>query len=321
MEPIRKRPAAPVAGPLAGGSNRAVSPLDNWWTLAQETKRCDPWDIIYFNFQTYNPEEVNWYLFERLGCRLKTPDGRNYRFAKTDPPTGFAGTMSLVARSVTDPIQISIPPAGWFPPGRDPEGAKAAILRVLREPFVESMHFALGSEELKAGDMAAVAAKIASGKIKIIHRPCLGHIAQYWNDDRMFVPFTGVLPFGSRALVVHEATHAALDIRSSPANKAQSESIGYVAQALYLREHGLSTANFDVQPGLMDSFLGVGGSPAVLIPNYFGFTTIYQISARIADAIATGSPVDPNDVTALAQAFDVAPMYRQQGNPGYNGVP
>ena len=40
-----------------------------------DTKR-----LIEFNFRTSNSDEVNWYLHEKVGCRLETPDRRNFRF-------------------------------------------------------------------------------------------------------------------------------------------------------------------------------------------------------------------------------------------------
>jgi len=54
---------------------------DNWWTVASKDGWPDPWDLIDFNFRTRNPEEVNWYLYHFLGCRV-VRDGKNFSFDK-----------------------------------------------------------------------------------------------------------------------------------------------------------------------------------------------------------------------------------------------
>jgi hypothetical protein len=43
------------------------------------------WGLIYYNFRTCVPEEVNWYLHEFVGC-TKSDDGYNYKFT-----TGLKG--------------------------------------------------------------------------------------------------------------------------------------------------------------------------------------------------------------------------------------
>jgi hypothetical protein len=81
---------------------QTVSGWDDWWSLQTHFGRCDAWDIIYYNFATYNPEEVNWYLREWIGCHDVSPDGKNYRFGVL--PGGL-------------PMQIYIPKNDWLPPG------------------------------------------------------------------------------------------------------------------------------------------------------------------------------------------------------------
>jgi hypothetical protein len=70
---------------------------DNWWNLASKYNFADPWDIIQFNYGTKDPEEVNWYLKELVGC-TKSNDGLNYSFDSSDK---FG--------------MVFIPPAGWKP--------------------------------------------------------------------------------------------------------------------------------------------------------------------------------------------------------------
>ena len=58
---------------------------DNWWSIAS-ANRVDVGVLIDFNFKTSNSDEINWYLREKVGCRLETPDRDNYRFSSKDVP-------------------------------------------------------------------------------------------------------------------------------------------------------------------------------------------------------------------------------------------
>lgn len=56
---------------------------DNWWKVAARFG-LDVKYLIWFNFRTNCPEEVNWYLRERTGCTNTTADGKNYVFRGAD---------------------------------------------------------------------------------------------------------------------------------------------------------------------------------------------------------------------------------------------
>jgi hypothetical protein len=87
--PIAKKPSvlAPFPSPahLASGTPYKVKDGDNWWSIA-DANRVDVGVLITFNFKTSNPDEINWYLREKVGCRLETPDHDNYRFSSSDVP-------------------------------------------------------------------------------------------------------------------------------------------------------------------------------------------------------------------------------------------
>jgi hypothetical protein len=105
-------------------------------------------DIIYFNFKTNVPEEVNWYLHHYVGCERTTADGKNYVF-------GFSGAAKAgkrKARIYIPPQQFSFPPVTiegtlpprffsvhedpqtWTPPPMTDDGATARII-VTRAPW------------------------------------------------------------------------------------------------------------------------------------------------------------------------------------------
>ena len=71
-------------GPGAGSRYRVGAESDNWWTVASKDGWSDPWDLIDFNFKTRDPEEVNWYLYHFVGCRLSR-DHKNLSFDKPRP--------------------------------------------------------------------------------------------------------------------------------------------------------------------------------------------------------------------------------------------
>jgi hypothetical protein len=67
------------------GIAHKVKDGENWWSIAA-AHNIDVRALIAFNFKTIDPDEVNWYLREKVGCRRETPDGKNYRFSTIDVP-------------------------------------------------------------------------------------------------------------------------------------------------------------------------------------------------------------------------------------------
>jgi Family of unknown function (DUF5995)/LysM domain len=86
---ITKKPTVLAQFPsplhLATGTPYKVKDGDNWWSIAS-ANRVDVGTLIDFNFKTSNTDEINWYLREKVGCRLETPDHDNYRFSSGDVP-------------------------------------------------------------------------------------------------------------------------------------------------------------------------------------------------------------------------------------------
>jgi hypothetical protein len=90
-KPIERRPKLPVPmhwGVMQGG--RPYRPLDtpsqeDWGTVA-EAFYIDVADLIFFNFMTHDPDEVNWYLHWHVGCEKVSPSGNNFMFSKKARP-------------------------------------------------------------------------------------------------------------------------------------------------------------------------------------------------------------------------------------------
>jgi hypothetical protein len=297
MEPKRKRPAVVAPFPPAEPANPVivVYPRDNWWTLQSLLQTEDPWDLIYFNFRTYDPDEVNWYLFEKAGCRGTTPDGRNYRF------DSGSGTRS---------ITIYRPPNwDYRAPGPKQKEAQAATLAILRGAVAVNMSFSVVSTSLNTGDLPAVANAIETGKITLIHRPTLGHMALYDSQrNRMAIPFGGMPAVGSQALIVHEAVHAAMDLRKVRLNSIESEIMAYVAQALFLRRHGQDIGNSLVTPSFQVN-------PA----NFISWTAIFKSLSSIAERLDSGRSISLQ-VLGLAISLKSTSTYATQGDPANDGI-
>ena len=77
--------------PPGGGRMQVYDGLD-FAKLAQfpevKAKHWSPMDLIFFNFRTRDPREVNWYLYNKVGCRYSY-DGKNYAFTSQDDPGGI----------------------------------------------------------------------------------------------------------------------------------------------------------------------------------------------------------------------------------------
>lgn len=58
---------------------------DSWISLARR-HNMDAWDLIYLNFQTHSPAEVNWYLKNYVGCKKTTRDRKNWMFSSDASP-------------------------------------------------------------------------------------------------------------------------------------------------------------------------------------------------------------------------------------------
>src|SRR5213082_306610 len=82
QEPARKVPRTHV--PPDSVPYR-VKDGDTWVTIA-EKHALGPWDLIEANFATRNAAEVNWYLRAYVGCKVPTPDRKNWTFSSSATP-------------------------------------------------------------------------------------------------------------------------------------------------------------------------------------------------------------------------------------------
>src|ERR1039457_4634018 len=94
---------------------------DTWETVASQYQ-IDVKNLIKCNFHTNVPEEVNWYLKRRTGCKVPSPSGLNWRFsspAHSNPKAPFPGVIHIPIRGIVvddaesdEPLDNSNSPEG-----------------------------------------------------------------------------------------------------------------------------------------------------------------------------------------------------------------
>ncbi|HYS94496.1 MAG TPA: papain-like cysteine protease family protein [Candidatus Acidoferrales bacterium] len=81
-EPVRKVSRTHVS---PGSVPYRVKDGDTWISIAR-AHALDPWDLIEANFATRDAGEVNWYLRDYVGCKVATPDKKNWEFSSSAAP-------------------------------------------------------------------------------------------------------------------------------------------------------------------------------------------------------------------------------------------
>jgi len=85
--PIEKQPLSLVPKNYVPPNSKPyrVKDGDSWITVAR-ANAMDTWDLIFFNFKTRDPAQVNWYLRNYVGCNRATADGKNWMFSSSANP-------------------------------------------------------------------------------------------------------------------------------------------------------------------------------------------------------------------------------------------
>ena len=91
-----KAPATPKLNYIPpNGEPYKVKGADDWWKLAARPQvvaaGLNAMDLCFYNFQTRDGREINWYLRNKVGCTKTTVDRKNYAFSDDARP----GTVYL----------------------------------------------------------------------------------------------------------------------------------------------------------------------------------------------------------------------------------
>jgi hypothetical protein len=101
--------------PEGSVATHRVTDGEDWASVAAQYNVKVP-DLIYFNFHTNDPEEVNWYLRRNTGCNVSNDGDQNWAFS-----------------SSADPGLIYIPPSEVIDMEREEIIAEKPIMQRLKE--------------------------------------------------------------------------------------------------------------------------------------------------------------------------------------------
>jgi len=192
---------------------------DSWLSLAALDGWADVWDLIEANFQTRDPDVVNWYLKEYVGCVDMTADHNNYRFTNKARP-GVIYTQTRINRTGAP----------------DFDALFRLVQGALGHSAVWNVRFKLDGYWVTPSLLHEVKGCVARGWIRLEYRPKLKADGTYYPGyDKLVLRSAAASP-ANQAMIIHEATHAALDWSSRGArsiNEATSEALAYVAQSVF----------------------------------------------------------------------------------------
>ena len=84
---VIKKPFSPLSADYRpeNGIPYKVRDGDDWGKVASR-RGINVKKLIYFNFKTTDPEEVNFYLMRNVGCIEETQDWKNFKFSSDATP-------------------------------------------------------------------------------------------------------------------------------------------------------------------------------------------------------------------------------------------
>jgi hypothetical protein len=279
--PLTKKPNTVATPPADYASAHRVVDGDNWWTLRDRYGLKDVWDIIAYNFNTYDPKEVNWYLANKVGCVLTTADGKNYRFSSAASP----GVIYIPKATWKADGKLGKMPSGGDGPApgenaggsADPDApltdddlrSKASAVSTVRAAATLMLEFVVPFSNylVTKGKFQKVHTYLEEEYIRTRHRPALGKYAKYFIDgNEMHLGFREMGTAEQSGLIVHEAVHAMMDIDAQPIIDKHSEAAAYIAQMYYMIVIDPDYRN--LPPGMTEEDLRLGrASGGRYIPN------------------------------------------------------
>jgi hypothetical protein len=189
-------------GPYRVGHDPSIN-----WQLLAWSWGVEVWDLIWFNFDTDEPREVNWYMHHYVGC-WQSNDGKNFSFRDADPGI------------------VYMPPLGYKSPAT--KTADMLSANSAHFPYVAYKHIHIDRTYL-----LAVIRHIRSRRIKVrIVKLRKDELAAH-GDDTFWLNFDAP-PRGTNMhlTLLHEATHAILDLQKAAFHRWEHELIAYLAEAL-----------------------------------------------------------------------------------------
>ena len=194
---------------------------------------------------------------------------------------------------------------------------KNEVLRVLRHPSLSKINFSVGAITVDAEGYRNVAAYVEAADIKVV--PGTEDIAFY--DGRLNTITTPAvnppLDTGRSAQLLHECTHAIVDIDRLDVLRLDDEVAAYLAQLVFMRV---------AEPGPFPRPLPI--SPATLGPLMRLMTAMQRVIYRykLHTSEGFGVRISELDIVGLRRVVHAHPEYQhiqwgEKGNAKHLGVP
>lgn len=220
--------------PPMGGLSLDVRPGDRWDLLALKYGYLDPRALCYYNFRTYNPKFINYWMKHLLGCNIITKNGKNFRFGKQ------VGTD-------VEPVTIFIPQPDWQPtpdpvhpvepvPMDDVDHQLAdKIVEILGSTYTKNIYFTMSGHTVGPALFENVRRLVANGAISV-NRVSDGAEHAWYNPNTNCFCVKWPSTDEKKAMIVHEAVHAGFDYEQvRNIRQADGEAAAYLAETLYYR--------------------------------------------------------------------------------------
>lgn len=171
---------------------------------------------------------------------------------------------------------------------------KQSVVEVLQRQEVSNIDFTLFGVNVLGAWYHELSHKLTSGRLSVAR-------VRSMPEDRTgdYFPSSDLLVFRNnqpgfrrwRSFVVHESTHAVLDLKRIPVMKIDSELFAYSAQFIFLRK---SRYPFSERPFR---------NPSISVP-----------ALALADALLSGGPMPSRLITDLRSAIASHPRYSSYGS-------
>lgn len=259
---------------------------ESWYTL-QDRYGVDAKKIIYANFETMVPSEINWYLRSYVGCNKPTSDGKNWTFSSSAkpgiiqiPPKEIVFEEGGVIIGTVPPLYYTVTdsPNAWAPPPGLADGGVTAKQVVTMAPWQRS--------------------KVRVGSVVATGRAGWGAKTPVWANEVIYYN-TFALPLTSlyETIVIHHTNNS----QSINYNENKQMSKGYAAMGyhFFIAQNGQV---FEGRPlEVMGSHAGAGTTPGALNdPDWGSIGIVMQGDYHNADNWAFNSDPPPAaQLTAL----------------------
>jgi len=179
------------------------------------------------------------------------------------------------------------------------------VIDTLSRSEIRRMAFGFASVYINAMAFEPVIKAVKDGKIKVQHKASLGSQGGVYRytANTLFLGFTATAGSSDReALIVHECTHAACDVKKKTITVKVSEAIAYVAQVLYFYYRN-------------EAAIKKGAKPTFKNP-------ILKAAWDVAMIARHRSSITDKEAQPLYQAIAAHPLYkgRHDKDEKYDGV-